>query len=629
MAENQLPDWSVDQARKLYRLEAWSDGYFDINDSGNVTACPHHDKNNQIDLFELASTLYQDGHVPPVLIRFTDILQHRVDALCTSFELAMKHHDYHSTYTPVYPIKVNQQRKVVDDIVHFGGNRIGLEAGSKPELLTITALSQPGNIMICNGYKDPEYIRIALIAQTLGLRVFIVVEKYSELDLIIRIAREMNLTPRIGVRVRLASVADGNWQNTGGEKSKFGLHSAQVINLLEKLKQENMLECLELLHFHVGSQVSNIQHFRHALQEGARFYCELRSAGAPLTHVDVGGGLGVDYDGTQSRNYCSVNYNMQTYADTVVGTFAETCMQHDLPHPAILTESGRAMTAHHAVLITNVIGIERMPGLEQPGTALNDNYQIISELQDLLRRINRRNAVETYNNARYHFEQAREMFTNGHLGLEGRARADELYYAVCRRTRELINKDQPELLRELHEKLADKYFCNFSLFQSIPDSWAIDQIFPIIPLQRHTEKPQQRAVIEDLTCDSDGMVSLYVNSDGITSSLPVHTINPGETYLIGIFLAGAYQEILGDMHNLFGDTTSVNIELDNSGDYRITEIHHGDTVKDMLDYVHINNRKVEQCFQEKMQQTDLDRKLQEEYLEQLITGLDGYTYLED
>ena len=621
--------WSINQARQLYRLPAWSDGYFDINNEGNMVACPHHDKTNQIDLYALTCSLNQDGYTPPVLIRFTDILQHRVDSLCQSFEQAMQNYDYRSSYTPVYPIKVNQQRKVVDDIIHFGGNRIGLEAGSKPELLTIAALSQPGNIIICNGYKDQEYIRIALIAQSLGSRVFIVVEKYSELGLIIKVAREMKVSPSIGVRVRLASVADGNWQNTGGEQSKFGLHSAQVLSLLETLRAENLLDCLQLLHFHIGSQVSNIQDFQHALQEGARFYSELYRAGAPLAYVDVGGGLGVDYDGTQSRNYCSVNYSMQTYADAVVSTFDETCRQEELPRPGILTESGRAMTAHHAVLVTNVIGIERKPGLEKPEPVKAGDPQVITELGNLLQAVNHEQAVETYNNAQYYFEQAREMFVSGRLDLTARARAEELYYAICRRTRDLIKQDQTDILHELHEKLADKYFCNFSLFQSIPDSWAIDQVFPIVPLQRHTEKPVYRAVIEDLTCDSDGMVTHYVNNDGITSSLPVHNVNPGETYLIGIFLAGAYQEILGDMHNLFGDTTSVNIELGENGNYKITEIHYGDTVKDMLDYVHINNRKLEECFQQKMQQTDLQPDLQKQYLEQLVLGLDGYTYLEE
>ena len=622
-------DWSADDSRRLYQIPAWSEGYFDINREGNLIALPNKDESQSIDLYELACKLREKGQVPPVLLRFTDILQHRVDAMCQAFTQAMEQFNYQSAYTAVYPIKVNQQRKVVEDIIHHGGNRIGLEAGSKPELLTIIALSERGNTVICNGYKDQEYIRIALIGQQLGLRVFIVIEKISELKTILKVADEMGIKPRLGVRVRLASVAEGNWQNTGGEKSKFGLHSAQIIEAVRELESADCLDCLQLLHFHIGSQISNIQHFQRALLEGTRFYNELRNMGAPVNCVDVGGGLGVDYEGTQSRNYCSVNYTMQGYAETVIHAFADICEREGLPQPEIITESGRAMTAHHAMLITNVIGVEQAPGIVKPQPVKSDEPPVIKELWKIFQVINKKRAIQSYNDATYHFEQAKEMFVHGLLDLNHRARVEDLFYAICRKTQGLLKKGQQEILEELNEKLADKYFCNFSLFQSMPDSWAIDQIFPIVPLHRLGECPTQRAMIEDLTCDSDGMVKQYVDGEGTTSSLPVHVPQKNEPYLLGIFLLGAYQEILGDMHNLFGDTASVNIELLPDGNYRLTEIHQGDSVVDLLDYVNISGKTLEYCYKQKINQANLDKFLQTQYMSELTQGLEGYTYLED
>ena len=624
-----IPGWTIDQSRHLYQVSAWSQGYFDINESGHLVAKPCLDDNLVIDLYDLACSLKSRGQVPPVLLRFTDILQHRVDTICEAFSRAMEQYRYQSGFTAVYPIKVNQQRKVVEDIIRHGGNRIGLEAGSKPELLTIIALSQKGNTVICNGYKDQEYIRIALIGQQLGLRVFIVVEKITELDLIIRTAREMKITPCLGIRVRLASVAEGKWQNTGGEKSKFGLHSAQVLYAVRKLESEDMLQSLQLLHFHIGSQISNIQHFQRALHEGSRFYSELRKLNAPITCVDVGGGLGIDYEGTKSRNYCSVNYSTQAYAETVIHAFAHICEQHAIPQPEIITESGRAMTAHHAMLITNVIGVEQPPGINNPDAPGKSTPAIIRELWKTLQKVSRKRAAQSYLDARHYFEEAKEMFVHGLLGLDQRARVEELFYTICRRIRPLLNEDQQELLAELNEKLADKYFCNFSLFQSMPDSWAIDQIFPIMPLHRLDEQPERRAMIEDLTCDSDGMVKKYVAGDGISSSLPVHAPLDNEPYLVGIFLLGAYQEILGDMHNLFGDTGSVNVEMLPDGTYELTECHQGDSVVDLLDYVHISGKTLEYCYRQKIDQAKLDKFLQTQYLNELIHGLEGYTYLED
>ncbi len=621
--------WSIAESRRLYQIPAWSEGYFDINHQGHLVAQPGKNENHAIDLYQLACRLKEQGQTPPVLLRFTDILQHRVDALCNAFAQARQELNYQSGYTAVYPIKVNQQRKVVEDIIRHGGNRIGLEAGSKPELLTIIALSAPGNTVICNGYKDQEYLRIALIGQQLGLRVFIVVEKISELKVVIKIASEMGIRPRLGMRVRLASVAEGKWQNTGGEKSKFGLHSAQVIAAIEQLSEANMLDCLQLLHFHIGSQISSIQQFQRGLREGTRFYQELCRMNAPIKCVDVGGGLGIDYEGTQSRNYCSVNYTMQDYATTVVSAFADVCAEHGLPHPEIITEAGRAMTAHHALLITNVIGVEQVPGLVKPAPARADEPAVIKALWKILQGINKKRAALSYQDAADQFTEAKGMFVQGLLNLQQRARVEELFFAICRKVQGLLKEDQQELLNELNEKLADKYFCNFSLFQSMPDSWAIDQIFPIVPLHRLDERPTQRAMIEDLTCDSDGMVKQYVDGTGITASMAIHPPFDHEPYLIGIFLLGAYQEILGDMHNLFGDTASVNVELLPDGNYQITEIHQGDSVADLLDYVNISGKTLEYCYKQKINESGLDKFLQTQYLNELTQGLSGYTYLED
>jgi len=624
-----VSDWTLDHARRLYQIASWSEGYFDINEAGHLVALPCKDAIKAIDLYDLALRLKKDGQTPPVLLRFTDILQHRVDALCSSFHQAMQQHDYTAPYTAVYPIKVNQQRKVVEDIIRHGGGRIGLEAGSKPELLTSIALATMGSTVICNGYKDQEFIRIALIGQQLGLRVFIVVEKLSELRMIIRIAGEMGVRPRLGMRVRLAAVAAGKWQNTGGEKSKFGLHSGQVIRAVEELQAADMLDCLKMLHFHIGSQVSNIRHFQRALREGTRFYLELCNMGAPLSIVDVGGGLGVDYEGTQSHNYCSVNYSMQDYAGAVVHAFADACQKHHLPPPEIITEAGRAMTAHHAMLITNVIGVEHAPGLDKPAPARTSEPAVVRDLWKILQSINKKRAVQAWNDALYHYEEAKEMFVHGLLDLRARARVEEIFYSVCRKAQGLLKYDQQELRNELNEKLADKYFCNFSLFQSMPDSWAIDQIFPIVPLHRLNERPTQRAMIEDLTCDSDGMVKHYVDGEGVNTSMRIHIPGTDEPYLIGVFLLGAYQEILGDMHNLFGDTASVNIELAPDGTYQLTEVHQGDTVADLLDYVHISVKTLEESFRQKISMAGLAKELRKKYLDELVQGLDGYTYLED
>lgn len=624
--------WSIPRSRSLYHIPAWTAGYFDIAGNGHLQAQPLGGDGPTIDLYRLTGEIAAAGLPLPVLVRFTDILTHRIDTLCSTFGDAIRQHGYGGNYTLVYPIKVNQQRRVVQEIINHGGQRVGTEAGSKPELLCLLALARPGSIVICNGYKDREYIQLALIGQLLGLRTYIVIEKPTELELVIQCSREMNVTPRLGVRLRLASVGAGKWQNSGGEKSKFGLSAGQVLQGLDRLKREGMAESLQLMHFHIGSQVTDIQQIQNALREGVRYYAELRALGAPLDTVDVGGGLGVDYEGTASRNACSMNYSVAAYADAVVRALAEVSSEHQLPQPDIITESGRALTAHHAMLITNVIDVDPAPGQTRPEPPAAEDAPVLHDLWQNLTSLDKETALARYYTALSDLSRAREMFTYGVINLAQRARAEAIFYCIARRIRQWLSYEdvtQREVLNELNEKLADKYFCNFSLFQSLPDSWAIDQVFPIVPLHRLEEWPARRALIEDLTCDSDGRVNMYVDGEGVETSLPLHTPNPEEPYLLGMFLVGAYQEILGDMHNLFGDTGSVNVELQPDGGYRLTEPHRGDTVADLLRYVQMDIDFLQQRFAERMRQTDLDSDCQQNYLDFLRQGLDGYSYLEE
>lgn len=625
--------WTIERSRALYHIPAWTGGYFDIGANGHLLAQPQANANGtQIDLYQLAEQIQASGLPLPVLVRFTDILKHRVDSLCGAFNSAIKQHDYVGRYTAVYPIKVNQQRRVVEEIISHGGERVGLEAGSKPELLYILALAQPGTTIICNGYKDREYIQLALTGRLLGLNTHIVIEKLSELELVIQCSRDMDIKPLLGMRLRLASVGAGKWQNSGGEKSKFGLQSGQVLQGFARLQQAGLADCLQLMHFHIGSQVTDINQIQRAIREGTRFYAELRALGAPLTTVDVGGGLGVDYEGTGSRNPCSMNYTVSAYADAVVRALAEIIAETQLPSPNIITESGRAMTAHHAMLITNVIDVDPAPGLDKPEPPDDDEPLVLHDLWQILGSLERRSALPCYYAALNDLERAREMFNYGVLNIQQRARAEAIFYYIARQVQRALKYDEPaqrEVLDELNERLADKYFCNFSLFQSLPDSWAIDQVFPIVPLHRLQERPDRRGMIEDLTCDSDGRVDLYVDGEGIETSLPLHAPEAGKPYLLGIFLLGAYQEILGDMHNLFGDTGSVNVQLTANGGYELTEPHGGDTVADLLRYVNMDADHLRQIFAEKMRDVELPAEQHEQYLNLLTQGLDGYSYLEE
>jgi arginine decarboxylase len=560
-------------------------------------------------------------------------LHHRIDELCSAFARAGARDDYRGRYTAVYPIKVNQQRSVVEALLAHGGERVGLEAGSKPELLAVLAMSLPNAVVVCNGYKDREYIRIALIGRQLGHRVHIVVEKLSELEMVIEEARALKVTPLLGVRVRLASIGVGKWQNTGGEKSKFGLSAAEVLRVAARLREAGMLDTLQMMHFHMGSQIANIQHIQTGMREAVRYFAALQQQGANIRVLNVGGGLGVDYEGTRSRSFCSMNYSVEEYAHNIVHAISEICADQGLTHPDIVTESGRAMTAHHAVLITNVIDVEQAPGTETPAPATDDEHQIIQDLWNGYAGIGSRPALEAYHDASHWLSEAQTMFTHGVLGLAQRARAEQLYFATCRQVRDRLQagtRAHREALDELNEKLADKYFCNFSLFQSIPDHWAIDQIFPVLPLDRLNERPTRRAVMQDITCDSDGRVDLYVDGEGVEASLPLHAPRAGEPYLLGIFMVGAYQEILGDMHNLFGDTDSVQVEPTADGGYRLAQVRRGDTVDSVLRYVHFDAEDLLAAYRRKIDAAaGLDAAQRQMCLDELRDGLNGYTYLED
>jgi arginine decarboxylase len=606
----QTSAWSIEQSKQLFAIQQWGNGYFSVNNQGHVSVKPQADCATEIDLLEIAQALRNKGLNFPVLVRFTDILCDRIRQLQQAFELACQTHDYSGHYTPVYPIKVNQQGNVVERIVSV--DNIGLEAGSKPELLAILGLAKPGSTIVCNGYKDRFYIRMALMGQLMGLSVFIVIEKPSELEMIIEEAAKLEVTPLIGLRVRLSTISAGKWQNSGGEKSKFGLHASEVLQLIARLQQLDLLNCLQLMHFHMGSQIANIHDIKLALKEAGQFYLQLRQLGANINTVDAGGGLGVDYDGSGSRRECSINYSMAEYADNIVRSFADISREYGLPQPNIITESGRAITAHHAVLITNVTEVESLQGAKNlPVAAFN-------------------NISEAYHNAQFEMAEARASFVQGDLSLSELAETEKNYVSLCQQIQGALNPDNHhhrEILQELDEKLADKVFCNFSLFQSMPDIWGIAQIFPIMPIHRLNEQPSRRAVLQDLTCDSDGRIDQYVDHQNISNTLSLHTIKEDEEYLIGFFMVGAYQEILGDMHNLFGDTHSINIELDENG-YRFGDFMEGEDVSELLDYVHISTDALKTAYRQKLDMTSLSDLQKQAFEVELQAGLNAYTYLE-
>ncbi len=623
-------DQGVQRCNRIYAIDRWGEGYFGINTAGHLYAQPDPRGPTRIDLAVLADQLDAEGLSLPVLVRFNDILSHRVRALHQAFADAGAACGYAGRYQPVYPIKVNQQAGVVREILRSG--HAGLEAGSKPELMAVLALSPPDGLVVCNGYKDREYIRLALIGRRLGMRVQIVIEKPSEVAILLEEADRLGIEPLLGVRVRLAAAAAGNWQSSGGEKAKFGLSANQILDLVQTLQSAGRLHWLNLLHAHLGSQIPNLQDIRAGVSELVRFYAELRRLGAPIDIIDVGGGLGVDYEGTGTRHYCSVNYSFKGYAEAIVGSVAAECRRRGLPEPDLLSESGRALTAHHAVLITNVIDREEAGG-QGVVAKVNEGDPLLDALADQLRAVEEASPQEVYSQARELMATALARFAEDRLDLGGRARAEELFFALCRRLAKRLDpaiRRHRELADELNALLAEKLFCNFSLFQSMPDVWALDQIFPIVPIQRLDELPLARAMVHDLTCDSDGCIDQYVDEGGVEASLPVHAgAGLDGVYLLGFFMVGAYQEILGDIHNLFGDTDAVNVELDPNAanGYRLVDAERGDSTDELLSYVHFEPRTLLAHYRRKLDAAGLERATREQFFVELKAGLYGYTYL--
>jgi len=623
--------WSHDQACKTYSIPHWSEGYFDVDAAGRVVVSPRGAQGPTIALPEIIDTALANGANLPVLVRFPDILGDRLGKLQSAFAQAMREWDYNDGgYTAVYPIKVNQHHGVAGTLASHAGDGFGLEAGSKPELMAVLALSRPGGLIVCNGYKDREYIRLALIGRKLGLQTFIVIEKPSELPLVMEEAKALGVTPGLGVRMRLASLGAGKWQNSGGDKAKFGLSPRQVLDLWKHLRDAGMTDTLGLLHFHMGSQISNVRDIANGMREATRYFIELSKLGAKISHVDVGGGLGIDYEGTRSRSFCSINYGIDQYASNIVQPLAEACEEHGLARPRIVTECGRAMTAHHAVLVANVSEVEQAPeGRVPPAHA--DEPAVIRHLRGIHDELDARPAVELFHEAQHFHAEGLTLYALGQIDLAHRARIDDLFYAIAHAVRARLTGDEKShraVLDELNERLVDKYFVNFSVFESMPDVWAIDQVFPIVPIERLDEQPERRGVIADLTCDSDGKIDIYVENEGLDSSLPLHALRHGESYRLGFFLVGAYQEILGDIHNLFGDTDAIEVRADGGG-FRVVQQRKGDTTDVMLDYVGYKLEDLRKSYRDRVAAAKLSAEASELMNAALEAGLTGYTYLDD
>ncbi|WP_218925173.1 arginine decarboxylase [Vibrio sp. ES.051] len=628
----------LDRIRADYNVHYWSQGFYGIDDQGEVYVSPRSDRSHQIPFSAIVNELEAKQLNLPVLVRFPQIVHQRVHGICQAFNQAIEEYQYPNQYLLVYPIKVNQQREVVDEILASQGQletkQLGLEAGSKPELLAVLALAQQGSsVIVCNGYKDREYVRLALIGEKLGHTVFIVLEKLTELDLVLEEAKSLGVTPRLGLRIRLASQGSGKWQASGGEKSKFGLSASQVLSVIERLKHEGNLDSMQLVHFHLGSQMANIRDVRNGVNESARFYCELRALGASIDYFDVGGGLAVDYDGTRSQSSNSMNYGLVEYAHNIVNTVGDVCQQYEQPMPVIISESGRSLTAHHAVLISNVIGIETYQPEEVHALA-EDSPLLLQNMwrnwENLQNGTDDRALIEIYNDTQSDLAEVHSQFATGVLNLVQRAWAEQLslriYFDLSRKM-STKNRFHRPILDELSERLADKFFVNFSLFQSLPDAWGIDQVFPVLPLSGLGDTEERRAVMLDITCDSDGAIDHYVDGQGIESTLPVPAWSKDKPYLMGFFLVGAYQEILGDMHNLFGDTHSAVVNVDEDGQFEISYINEGDSVEDMMRYVHIDVDAIRDNYKELVLER-VKASEQAQILAELEQGLAGYTYLE-
>lgn len=630
-----MKKWTIEDSKELYNINGWGTSYFGINDKGDVYVTPCKD-NTQIDLRDVMDELALRDVTPPVLLRFPDILDNRIEKTSYCFEKAKKEYNFQAENFIIYPIKVNQMQPVVEEVISHGKKfNLGLEAGSKPELHAVIAVqAQNDSLIICNGYKDQSYIELALLAQKMGKRIFIVVEKLNEIELIARAAKKLKVDPNLGIRVKLASSGSGKWAESGGDASKFGLTSSELLEALEKLKKSGLQDSLRLIHFHIGSQITKIRRIQTALNEAAQYYVNLKKMGYNIEFVDCGGGLGVDYDGTRSSNSeSSVNYSIQEYVNDCVYTFVDAANKNDLPHPNIITESGRSLAAHHSIMVIDVLETASLPEMNEDFEPNETDNQLVKDLYEIWDNLDKRNILEDWHDAEQIRDQTLELFSHGMVDLKTRAEIEAMYWSVCHEINNLAKsmKHIPDELRGLDKLLADKYFCNFSLFQSLPDSWAIDQLFPVVPIQRLNERPTRNATLQDITCDSDGKISNFVADGRSSYVLPVHPLKNKEPYYLGVFLVGAYQEILGDMHNLFGDTNAVHISVKNGG-YHIDQIFDGETIEEVLEYVQYNPKKLVRQLEiwvtKSVKQGKISVEEGKEFLSNYRNGLYGYTYLE-
>jgi len=627
--------WRVEDSAELYNINGWGVDYFSINQKGNITVTPK--KNGpSVDLKELLDELLLSDVSAPILVRFPDILDDRIYSISKCFKSASEEYDYQAQNFIIYPIKVNQMRPVVEEIVSHGKKfNIGLEAGSKPELHAVIAINtDQDSLIICNGYKDEDYIELALLAQKMGKRIFLVAEKLNELKLITTIAKRLKVKPNLGIRIKLASVGSGKWEESGGDISKFGLTSSELLEAIDFLEKNKMRDCLKLIHFHIGSQVTKIRRIKIALREASQFYIQLRQLGFKVDFVDIGGGLGVDYDGTGSSNSeSSMNYTIQEYVNDSISTFVDASNKAKIPHPNIITESGRSLTAHHSILIFEVLETTTLSSWGEEEVVADTDHELVKDLFQLWDKVNQSRMLETWHDAQQIREEALDKFSFGLIDLRTRAMIERLFWSIAKEVHIMSTKTKhiPDELRQISRMLSDKYFCNFSLFQSLPDAWAIDQIFPIMPIHRLNEEPLRTATIQDMTCDSDGKIDNFISTTNSRHQMPVHSLKGKEPYYLGVFLVGAYQEILGDLHNLFGDTNAVHVSVDSHG-YKIDQIIDGESVAEVLDYVQYNSKKmvrtVETWVTSSVKNGIITLEEGKEFLSNYRSGLYGYTYLE-
>ena len=626
--------WTTTDAAELYDVASWGKGYFSVGENGNLFVHPTKEAERRIDLKQLVDTLEWRGISLPILIRFAGILKHRLGEMFQVFDQSIREHNYQGGYCCVYPIKVNQQRQVVEEVFNFGrAYGFGLEAGSKPELLAVLAIADNQTPIICNGFKDDEYIEMVMLAKKIGRRIIPVVEKYTELDLIAKHAEKVGVKPTIGIRVKLASRGSGRWKSSGGYRSKFGLTVSEALKAVEFLKQRGMEDSLELLHFHLGSQITNIRQIKGAVIEAARIYVDMKKIGTGLKYLDVGGGLGIDYDGSQTDFESSVNYTLEEYARDVVYHIQSICDESEVAHPTIITESGRAIAAYHSALVFNVLGVSGFGEEDLPQSIPEDSEQFMIDLFETHKSVNKKNLLESYHDAQQALDSALNLFSLGYLTLQQRSMAENLYWATCRKIFKLASELDyfPEELEPMDGMLSDTYFCNFSLFQSMPDSWAVKQLFPIMPIHRLNESPTRRGILGDISCDSDGKIDQFIDRRDVKKTLPLHPFNNG-SYILGAFLIGAYQEILGDLHNLFGDTNAVHVSLDDHNDVVLETVVQGDTVREVLNYVQYNSQSLLDEFRKDVELAVREQRIGYEESGRLLKfyeeGLQGYTYLE-